>query len=50
VKAKLPLSVRMFHCDICGATIDRDRNAACNLVGLVNDMVAGSGPETENAR
>jgi IS605 OrfB family transposase len=50
VKAKLPLSVRVFHCEACGLRIDRDRNAARNLAALVNDLVAGSGPETLNAR
>ena len=44
VKAKLSLSERMFHCDTCGFEIDRDLNAAINL------MVAGSAPETLNAR
>lgn len=44
VKAKLPLSERVFHCDTCGFEIDRDLNAAINL------MVAGSAPETVNAR
>jgi putative transposase len=62
VKAKLPLSVRVFHCDICGTRIDRDLNAARNLATLVMHLqavelddlgveaVAGSGPETQNAR
>jgi len=44
VKAKLPLSERMFHCDTCGLSIDRDLNAAINI------RVAGSAPETLNAR
>lgn len=48
VKAKLPLSVRMFRCGTCGLVIDRDHNAALNLAKLVRD-VAGSGRETENA-
>jgi IS605 OrfB family transposase len=50
VKAKLPLSVRVFCCENCGVRIDRDLNAARNLAALVNEMVAGSGPETGNAR
>jgi putative transposase len=49
-KAKLPLSARVFHCETCGRSIDRDLNAACNLAALVNELVAGSGPETVNAR
>lgn len=43
VKAKLSLSERVFYCDTCGFEIDRDLNAAINL------MVAGSAPETLNA-
>lgn len=44
VKAKLPLSERVFNCDACGISIDRDLNAAINI------KVAGSAPETLNAR
>ena len=44
VKAKLPLSERVFHCGACGLSIDRDLNAAINI------RVAGSAPETLNAR
>lgn len=44
VKAKLSLSERVFHCDACGLTMDRDLNAAINI------NVAGSAPETINAR
>ena len=44
VKAKLSLSERVFHCDACGLSIDRDLNAAINI------CVAGSAPETLNAR
>ena len=43
VKAKLSLSERVFHCDACGLSIDRDLNAAVNI------KVAGSAPETLNA-
>jgi putative transposase len=50
VKTKLPLSARVFDCEACGLRLDRDRNAANNLVALVNEVVAGSGPETVNAR
>jgi putative transposase len=49
-KAKLPLSARVFACDDCGLVIDRDLNAARNLATLVNLLIAGSGPETINAR
>ena len=44
VKAKLPLSERVYHCEECGLSIDRDLNAAINI------QVAGSAPETLNAR
>ena len=44
VKAKLSLSERVYHCDECGLVIDRDVNAAINI------QVAGSAPETSNAR
>ena len=61
VKAKLPLSARVFCCELCGIRIDRDLNAARNLATLVAHLqlgephhleksVAGSGPETRNAR
>jgi IS605 OrfB family transposase len=49
VKAKLLLSARVFHCEVCGLRVDRDLNAARNLARLV-DFVAVSGPETRNAR
>ena len=44
MKAKLPLSERVYHCEECGLVIDRDVNAAINI------QVAGSAPETSNAR
>ena len=44
VKAKLSLSERVFNCDTCGLSMDRDINAAVNI------QVAGSAPETLNAR
>ena len=43
VKAKLSLAERVYRCEHCGLTIDRDLNAAINI------MVAGSAPETLNA-
>ena len=45
VKAKLTLSDRIFACDACGHTQDRDVNAARNLLSL-----AASGAERLNAR
>lgn len=44
VKTKLSLSERVYHCEECGLAIDRDLNAAINI------QVAGSAPETLNAR
>ena len=44
VKAKLSLFERTFNCAVCGLSIDRDLNAAINI------QVAGSAPETLNAR
>lgn len=43
VKAKLALSERVFECEHCGHTLDRDLNAARNLQHL-----AGGGPESQN--
>ncbi len=34
VKTKLPLSARVYHCDECGRSTDRDLNAAINLARL----------------
>ena len=45
VKSELPLPERTYSCGGCGHTMDRDLNAARNLVSLV----AGSSPETVNA-
>ncbi|MGW5480798.1 IS607 family element RNA-guided endonuclease TnpB [Streptomyces sp. NPDC004008] len=43
VKAKLPLHVRTYHCDACGLVIDRDDNAARNLVALAAASTTGTG-------
>ncbi|HHY65615.1 MAG TPA: transposase, partial [Alicyclobacillus sp.] len=40
---------RVYRCEECGAVMDRDENAARNLAALAA-AVAGSGPETKNAR
>jgi putative transposase len=49
VKDALPLWERTFRCEACGSVLDRDENAARNLAALAA-AVAGSGPETQNAR
>ena len=63
-RATLRLGERTFRCDTreCGLVLDRDLNAARNLAALVEGLhgsgtedldrptVAGSGPETRNAR
>ncbi len=46
VRDKLSLAERTYRCERCGLVVDRDANAARNLALLV----AGSGPETRNAR
>lgn len=43
VKTKLSLATRAYHCQACGLVIDRDLNAAINI------LVAGSATETINA-
>lgn len=43
-KAKLPLRVRVYRCDECGLTLDRDLNAARNLAALAS----ASGTSTES--
>ena len=32
VKSELPLSMRTYHCEHCGMMMDRDRNAAINIL------------------
>jgi hypothetical protein len=44
VKARLPLSERIYACTACGLVLDRDVNAAVNLLQL-----AASGAEGRNA-
>jgi putative transposase len=44
VKTKLPLSERTYTCPSCGLDLDRDINAAANLLTL-----AASGAESQNA-
>jgi putative transposase len=45
VKPSLSLAERVFRCEACGLTLNRDLNAALNLERLV----AGSSPETQDA-
>jgi putative transposase len=49
VKAKLTLAERTFACEACELRLDRDLNAARNLVKLA-EHVAQGGWETQNAR
>jgi putative transposase len=42
VKAKLRLSDRIFRCDCCGHTADRDANAAANLATLAERATGGA--------
>jgi putative transposase len=42
-KAKLPLHVRVFDCDECPLVMDRDENAARNLVALAAACTTGTG-------
>jgi putative transposase len=44
VKVDLPLSVRIYSCDSCGLSLDRDLNAALNIKN-----VAVTPTETQNA-
>lgn len=44
VKDELPLSERVFHCEVCGFKCDRDLNAALNL-----EWLAASSADNENA-
>jgi putative transposase len=48
VKAKLSLTERTFCCDTCGASIDRDVNAAINLARL-GEPASLAGQETRPA-
>jgi hypothetical protein len=56
VCAELRLTERVYGCTQCGLRLDRDLNAARNLVWWAEQRlldaqnVAGSAPETENAR
>ncbi|MER5912787.1 IS607 family element RNA-guided endonuclease TnpB [Streptomyces sp. NPDC001982] len=43
VKAKLPLHVRVFDCDLCPLVMDRDENAARNLAALAAASITGTG-------
>ncbi|MFD7293978.1 IS607 family element RNA-guided endonuclease TnpB [Streptomyces sp. NPDC059897] len=43
VKAKLPLSVRVFECDACPLVLDRDDNASRNLAALAARTTTSTG-------
>ena len=42
MKTKLRLSERTFRCDECPLVLDRDFNAARNLVALVGEVMGGT--------
>jgi len=44
------LSARMYECDCCGLTIDRDLNAALNLEQLITGGSPGSDACGESVR
>jgi putative transposase len=46
---ELPLATRVFTCSACGLVLDRDANAARNLVWWYLCDVAASSAETRNA-
>ncbi len=50
VKSEFSLSAQVYECENCGLKVNRDLNAACNLVQIVyNPSVARSSLETLNA-
>ena len=58
MRTKLPLSIRVFDCDTCKSSLNRDVNAARNIARegarLLAEQsgtkdVAGLRPETQNA-
>ncbi|MHA6801759.1 RNA-guided endonuclease InsQ/TnpB family protein (plasmid) [Bounagaea algeriensis] len=49
VKTKLRLSERVYTCDGCGHTVDRDVNAAVNIAAVAVPVAPDRG-DTENAR
>lgn len=49
VKAKLPLSERVYDCTACGLKLDRDVNAARNLAALARTASSGIPPDPVRA-
>ena len=49
VRAELPLSERIYRCQSCGLTLNRDLNAAINLAGWAHPAVTASAAETPTA-
>ena len=47
-QAKMPLDVRMWTCDQCGAKHDRDINAAINIRDEAQRMIAAGAVATAN--
>lgn len=48
VKPKLSLSERIYHCEHCGISIDRDVNAARNIAATARHNVAPGRGKTQN--
>ncbi|TXT56689.1 MAG: hypothetical protein BAJATHORv1_20282 [Candidatus Thorarchaeota archaeon] len=48
-KVTLELSDRTYRCEACGLVLDRDHNAARNLLQLIDDLAAVSCTEAQNA-
>jgi putative transposase len=49
VKPKLSLSERVFECEACGLVIDRDHNAALNLLHMAIEYALAEGIEVDVA-
>ncbi len=49
VKAKLPLHVRVFRCDVCPLVMDRDADAARNLAALAAACPTGTAVAADQA-
>lgn len=50
LKEEYPLSERIYRCECCGAVLDRDLNAARNLLSLVAESCVARRPKTPAER